>query len=297
LTHFGHTKAKTLARENYFWKKISTNIKIHWNSCRECVIFLSTFPKEKELEKPERPKNVFAHIGIDEYEYKGILSEIYKFEGNERFIDMVLESIGNLGQVVRDESFILSADNCQILYEAILRDAKTVPQLGDVYPQITIRNSYNGTLKKSIAFGISMNDLTNRVSCSFREKLGEIGQKHTENSQVISMGINEYLNSFTTSIEDFFNLNLNTLLQPDDILATLDLIEKVGKKRRETVSALLGDYDELEDGSRQPISAWSLFLAILRFTSTETNINAKIIVENAAVRNLVFPNQMLTALT
>jgi hypothetical protein len=235
--------------------------------------------------------------GTDEYEYKGILSEIYKFEGNERFIDMVLESIGNLGQVVRDESFILSADNCQILYEVILRDAKTVPQLGDVYPQITIRNSYNGTLKKSIAFGISMNDLTNRVSCSFREKLGEIGQKHTENSQVISMGINEYLNSFTTSIEDFFNLNLNTLLQPDDILATLDLIEKVGKKRRETVSALLGDYDELEDGSRQPISAWSLFLAILRFTSTETNINAKIIVENAAVRNLVFPAQMLTALT
>jgi hypothetical protein len=72
----------------------------------------------------------------------------------------------------------------------------------------------------------------------------------------------------------------------------LDLVENVGKKRREEVSTFLSDLTK----NGQSISAWHMFLAIAKFSSVEENLNVKTLMENICERVLVLPVKMMEAL-
>jgi len=72
------------------------------------------------------------------------------------------------------------------------------------------------------------------------------------------------------------------------MLAVLDVIEQYGKKRRDAISALL---EEIQPGGGLP-SAWQIFLAIVRYSSFEQNLNVKRLLENAAESVLVIPARM-----
>ncbi len=233
----------------------------------------------------------------DKFEFRTVLSQFYNFIGNENVITRILEAISALGTQVFHENFIVSPDYTQLYYEAVIRNPKNVPNLGEVYPQITIRNSYNGTLKQTLAFGISLNQsTTQRLACNFRNTLGNFSQKHHESARTITVGLGRYISAFNEGIDELFTENLNRMLSVKDVLATLDMVQEVGLKRRQEVSIILGEYDDKSDQEKPPMSAWNLFLAILKYTSAEQNINAKVLLENIAEKTLILPSRMLTAL-
>jgi hypothetical protein len=72
----------------------------------------------------------------------------------------------------------------------------------------------------------------------------------------------------------------------------------MGKKRREAVSTLLQEMlPDVVEGQPIPLpSAWQVFLAIVRYSSFEPNLNVKRLMENAAEAVLVIPPRMYDVL-
>ena len=68
------------------------------------------------------------------------------------------------------------------------------------------------------------------------------------------------------------------------MFATLDLVEALGKRRRERIADLLSD--------PQNLTAWGMFLAIIKYSSFEPNLNVKRMLENIAQSVLVIPARM-----
>lgn len=230
------------------------------------------------------------------FEYRGILSNFYKFVGNSVALSKIVESITQAGTFVADRKVLINPIFTQMYAQILLRNPKTVPQVGDIFPQLTIRNSYDGTLQQKMAFGISMQLNSRVLSCNFRDSLGQISQKHHESAKTVSVGIGKFVDVFTGGIDDLVSSNMNNQMTYESVSLTLDAIDKIGAKRKDDIQKLIDGYNATLKTLDKPITSWDIFLAILKYTGLEQNINAKVLLENIAERVLIFPTSMMNVL-
>jgi hypothetical protein len=230
------------------------------------------------------------------YRYCGYVSELYQFIGNDILNQQIREAIQEVGAPILEENTILSFDLTSMRNEIIIRSSQNVADVGDILPVMVINNSYDGTKAASISFGISTFVSSNRIVFSF--KLGEMRQIHlvNANTQMTSV-ISSYLAVFSNNIADLVRQNFQSRLTEDQMLGSLDLIERIGKKRRDEISKLLQEIMPTQEGQTPQLpTAWQMFLAIARYSSLEPNLNTKRLLENAAESVLVIPTRMYNVL-
>jgi hypothetical protein len=228
-----------------------------------------------------------------DYQYAGYVSNLYKFIGNDVLNQRIRDAILSVGMPIMTENTIMTYDNTRMRNEIIIQNGQQVANAGDVLPVMIVNNSYNGTRAASVAFGISMAYARNRVTFGF--SLGELRQVHIASSSTsVTSAVNSYMEAFTTGIADMITQSFSSTLNETEMLAVLDVIEGFGKKRREAVSTLL-DEIQRESGNQLP-TAWQMFLAIVRYSSFEPNLNTKRLMENAAESVLVIPQRMFEVL-
>lgn len=228
-----------------------------------------------------------------DYKYSGYVSNLYKFIGNDVLNQSIRDSILSVGMPIMSENPIFTHDYTRMRNEIIIQNGQRVFTIGDVLPVMIVNNSYNGTRAASVAFGITMEYRQNYVVFGFN--LGEMRQVHIANSSTsVSSAINSYMHVFTENISEMISQSFSSQLSEDEMLGVLDIIEGYGKKRREAVSTLLDEIQSESEGSLP--TAWQMFLAIVRYSSFEPNLNIKRMMESAAESVLVIPPRMLEVL-
>lgn len=232
------------------------------------------------------------------YMYCGLVSTIYRFVGNEVLNELIKQSILDVGFPVVKENTLVSYKRTQMRNELSIGNGVISPLIGDVLPVMVIRNTYDGSGAQSIRFGLDMNYDGQNVVFAFN--LGEMRQVHIAGaSTVIQSAVGDYVQGFSENIIDMIGRSFNTTLTEDDLFATLDVVEKLGKKRRNEVSRILQEMmPPVVEGQSPPLpSAWAVFLAIVRYSSLEPNLNIKSLLEDAAQSVLVIPTRMLSMLS
>lgn len=231
-----------------------------------------------------------------QYEFIGVVSDEYKFEGNDIIINGVKDSIRSAGSPVFHEFIYVPRDYSNMLSEILLQHRNNIPTVGDLYPQISISNTYNGRGSKEINFGFSIYNGEERYSSiKFKTKIGSLKQNHVQGARTSVASISSYVQRFNDNIVNLFEQNYNNRVAEEDILKTLDLLEKIGKKKKEEISKAIQDISEQNTNGQ--ITSWNIFLAITKFSSIEKNINVKSLLENVAERVLVLPAEMFEALS
>ena len=267
------------------------------------VVFRPLFTKNmsEELKHPTdnfktNLMGVFTRPSSDKgYMYCGIISDIYHFIGHDVLCNRIRTSISSIGKPILKENIYLTVDNTTMNAEMVIQNQVSVPKAGDVYPTVVLSNNYNGKKAATISFGFRCNDY------SFVFNLGLLRQIHTEYASTrIAADIQSYLNTFTENIIDVVDQSFNAELTEVQMLSVLDLIEEeVGKRRREKVSVIFQDIQKEiteSDSEKKLPAAWHLFLALTRYSSIESNLNARKLIENVAESVLVVPNKMADVL-
>lgn len=228
------------------------------------------------------------------WNYAGIVSYLYNFVGNDAVVGSIEESIAKIGTPIYNEFIQLNPKMTKMCTDVVIQNENNVPEVGDVYPIVNVWNSYDGTKMAEVAFGLTlMTPGGFRHSISLRNTLGCYKQIHVQNSKTtLSYAIGNYVDVVQDNIVDFISTNVSNEVTDTELLASLDLIEKIGKKKREMVSIYL---KELSQGHR-PITSWDLFLAITKFSTVENNLNTKVLLEDIVERILVIPTKMLDSL-
>jgi len=244
-----------------------------------------------------RPVDITEGQETPEYEYCGTVSNLYKFIGNDVLNDRIRNAIASVGMPIMTENHILHPQLTSLRNEIVIQSSQNTPNVGDILPVMIVNNSYNGTRAASVAFGITTEYDRRRVTFGF--SLGEMRQVHIESSDTsVSSAIASYMTIFSDSIVDMIDQSFSSRLTEDEMLGVLDVIEGLGKKRREEVSNLLQEMlPDVVEGQPVPLpSAWQVFLAIVRYSSFEPNLNIKRLMENAAESVLVIPARMYEVL-
>jgi len=233
-----------------------------------------------------------------EWKYVGPISNFYKFVGNGTLVESLRQSLSEFGSPIFNEETFFSSNYSQIRHEMVIQNETDVPSVGGVYPQIILGNSYDGTKASNITFGLFYNNGTDDIRFGFTQKLGKVRQIHMAGSSTtMSSAVGEYVNVFTSNIVDMITENLNNHITAVDVDKSLDLIQKsVGKKRRDVLSEILRSGRETEGVESWSMTSWQLFNVIAKFSTIERNLNAKLLIENAAERVLVVPTQMADAM-
>ena len=227
-----------------------------------------------------------------DFEYVGYVSDFYQFIGNDVLCEQVRNSITSVGLPIVTENPIMSYDLTRLRNEIIIQSSHTHAQAGDILPVMVVNNSYNGTRAASISFGLAMEYNSDRTIFAF--SLGKIRQVHIQNSQTeMRSHVTSYMNAFSENIGDLITNSFNNQVTEEEMLSVLDVIEKYGKKRRDAISTLLEEIQPAEAGLP---SSWQIFLAIVRYSSLEPNLNIKRLLENAAESVLVIPQRMYEVL-
>jgi len=232
------------------------------------------------------------------FRYVGFVSDFYKFMGHEVLNNSIRESIKSVGMPVLREQISTDTAIAKMRNDMIIQNGKVSPIIGDIFPTISVSNSYNGSHAALISFGISM-PTGGALMTSFSFKLGEIRQVHIESAKTtVVAGVSSYVQAFSNSILEMIQNSFNKKLTENDMMATLDYIETLGKKKREGISKILEELTNSKVGDERELpSAWHLFLAIVRYSSLQPNLNARRILENAAEAVLVIPTRMYEVLS
>lgn len=221
----------------------------------------------------------------------GFVSEEYQFIGNEAVVEKIKESIVGTGKpILREWTIIDPPKYTRFLHELEIDNVVTIPQEGDVIPQLTVQNTYDGTGVARVSFGIS---LRGEYRLTFNKKMGSYYQIHNASSKTVLTGvIGSFFEIFNENIGELISANSSKILSDEDILKALAYIEeRAGKRRRADISTFLA---ELCKGSQT--TNWNLFLAIAKFSSKEGTLNSKVLLDNIAERLLVVPEKMIRAL-
>ncbi len=233
----------------------------------------------------------------DEYTYAGLVSRQYKFMGNDVLNQRARDSILEIGMPIIRENPIFSINYTRMRNEIIIQSSVEVPSVGDVFPIMIMHNTYDGTGAAMISFGIGTYHDRQWVSFSFQ--LGQFRQIHIESSETsMSSSIGDYVQTFNENIADMISRSFSTQVSEDDMLTTLDAIEELGKARRKEISKILAEMNPAPVEGQDPSlpTVWQVFLAIVRYSSFEPNLNIKRLLENAAERVLVIPTRMYDVL-
>lgn len=235
----------------------------------------------------------------NDYNYVGYVSQIYKFLGNSVLIDRVQNSLREVGTPILRIATHLAGDLTAIREETILQSSQSSPQAGDIRPVMIASNSYNGTRAATVGFGIAVDGGELIGDTIFGFSMGEMRMVHIESSTTrLTSGINRYMEVFNEHILNMIDTSFNTQITEEQMFATLDIIEKYGKKRRNKISEILADLQPASrEGQTPPLpSVWNVFLAIARYCALEPNLNMKRMLENIAESVLVVPTRMFEVL-
>lgn len=238
--------------------------------------------------RPNPPSEVDT---IPQWEYTGYVSRIYKFVSNEQLVDSIRESIENVGLPVINEHPIMSFKQTQLRSELVIQSQVSSPREGDAYPLIVVRNSYDGSWAQNMQFGLSLQYSGNRLAFAF--SLGEMRQIHVAGATTtLTTTAQDYVNTFSSSLLEMIESSFNSRMTEEQVMATLDIVRELGKRRGDEISRILS---EMTTEGELP-SAWQVFLAIVRYSSFEENLNMKVMLESIAESVLVIPSQMLEVL-
>lgn len=221
----------------------------------------------------------------EDYEYAGHVSNAYKFVGNEQITGPLLDSIMTTGNPITKENIFFSANLAQMRQELVISSSVKSALAGDIMPCVIAGNSYNGTKAATVSFGIATMHNVDYVTFAFN--LGTLRMVHIESSQTtMTSAVTDYIDVFRASISDMISESVQKRLNEEEMLAVLDLVEGLGKRRREIISENLPE----------TVTAWGMFMAIVRYSSFEANLNIKSMLENIAESVLVIPTRMYDVL-
>lgn len=229
------------------------------------------------------------------YRLMGIVSDRYKFVGHDVLINSIKTSVESSGNAILDEKSSFSFGICKMYDQLIIRNGQAIPQVGDVFPQVIVRNTYDGTGSQFIDFGVCLQEqLGGWIGIGLRRTLGTMTQIHVANATArMTAEVGSFVTMFAENIAELIRINFNNIISESEMLSVMDLVEEVGKKKRDKISEII---KELSRATNEAITSWNLFLAITKFSTIEKNLNSKILLENIAERVLTIPAQMMDAL-
>jgi len=230
-----------------------------------------------------------------EPKYICIVSNSYQFTGNQVLNDKIREMVSEIRTPIFRENTLISSSLDSMYHEMIIQNSTNIPQVGDVYPEVIITNSYNGKRAITISFGFVILDgqQNKTLAFGFRTKLSSIKQVHlTSARSSLSAAVGNYVDVFSQNALSLIETNFNTTITDEDLLKVMDLVEKAGKRKRAELSTHLANVTT----ENQALSSWALFNAICKFSTIEKNINTKLLLEDIAERVLVIPAQISEAL-
>lgn len=227
-----------------------------------------------------------------DYTFCGIVSKIYRFIGHDVLNEMIRKAIKETGTPVVEERFF-SNYLTKMRTEFVISSGITSPVAGDVLPVIITGNSYDGNSAAKVSFGLLINSGGEKLSFSF--KLGEMREVHiAKETTSMTANIQQYMQAFGENIVNLIGDNFKTELTEQMMFTALGVVEKIGKKKREAISTILSEL-QAETNQQRP-SAWLVFLAIVRYSSFERNLNVRRLLESAAESVLVVPTNMMNVL-
>jgi len=236
---------------------------------------------------------VFTKPPVDnlQFKYVGFVSDLYQFEGNEVMNNKIRHSISEVGVPIFREYVFLNPIRTRMSNEILIQHPTNVPKVGDIYPQIVVKNTYDGSGAREFLFGFSVLAQNDRIfGFGFKDKIGTIRQVHNIHAKTsFSTPISQYVEVFSKNILEIVDENFKTEITEEHLFTVFDMLEQVGKKRRLEVSTYLKDVTK-ESGGK--VNAWTLFLAITYFSTIEKNVNIKSLLEDIAERVLVIPVQI-----
>jgi hypothetical protein len=261
-------------------------------------VFYKELKTTDDLEVPflglyTRP-NAQPNDVVENPKYVCIVSNNYQFTGNDALNQKIRDMISEIRTPIFREYSLIPPTLDSMYHEMVIQNMHNVPQVGDVYPEVIITNSYNGRRAITVSFGfVVLEGGEKSISFGFRNKLSSIRQVHVTSARsTLSAAVGNYVQAFSQNALSLIETNFNTVVTDDDLLKMLDLVEKVGKKRRVDISNYLSTV--MVEG--ESLSTWKLFNAICKFSTLEKNINAKLVMEDIAERVLVIPLQIAEAL-
>lgn len=231
-------------------------------------------------------------VGNTEYIKAGYVSDLYQFEGNEVMNQKIRDSISEIGTPIFREYIYLNSVRTRMSNEILIQNSSNIPSVGDVYPQVVVNNTYDGSGAREFLFGFSIleNNNSRLFGFGFKNKINKVRQVHNIHSKTsFSSSINNYVEFFSNNILDIITENFNTTVDEEHLLHVFDMLEKIGKKRRTDVSTYIAEASK-QTGGR--VNAWTLFLAITFFSTIEKNVNIKSLLEDVAEKVLVIPVQI-----
>ena len=249
------------------------------------------------------PRNVqIPHMGIftskpeetdlSKFLFVGVVSKFYDFVGNAGVVDSIIQSVEASGQPVFSRRHYMSGNLAELWFELAIGSATNVPSLGDIYPQLSISNSYSGTGAVNIKFGINISGQDGAYGFTFRKFNNNFGGlrkvHHAGFKSTLSTVVGNYVESFGENIIDMITVNFAQPVHGDMVFSLLDLLEKAGKKRRDTFSSYVS---QITENGTKPINIWQLFCALVKMSSVET-LNVKKYMENLAESVLIMPVKM-----
>ncbi len=229
------------------------------------------------------------------FRYCRCISHVYKFQGHDVVTEKVKESLRGLSEgieddILYDESSLLSPDMCVLRNYIAIMNREHAHASGNVYPTLIVGNSYDGSRAATVQFGLSVRgrggDVNYHSNCAF--ELGKMRMVHSQySSTTLTYGIGNFIGAFSEGITELIDQNMALELNEDNIYATLEAIDKLSEKKRNALQEYL---DEVRENGT--LNNWQFFLAILRYSCLQTNLNLKKLLENVAESVLVLPAQM-----
>ena len=215
----------------------------------------------------------------------GTVSEMYQFVGHETINEKIRSMISDAQTPIFYEDPHMSPDIAEMMNSITINNSKTIPTWGDIFPQLVVVNSYNGHKAVTVSFGFSMHSRGERYNIALRNKLGTLRQIHllSSKSKLVS-AVSQFVQIFNNNIINTIEANFNNVVSEEDFLNVLDMVEQIGKKKRETLSAYIS-----ESVGATRMNSWNLFNVLCKFSTIEKHINTRVLLENIAEKVLVLP--------
>jgi len=226
----------------------------------------------------------------DHFKYCRCISHVYKFQGHDVVTAKVQESLRSLSEGVEDntlydEEIYMSPDMCVFRNYITIMNRSHPHEIGNVHPTLIVGNSYDGSRAATVQFGLSIRNQGYRSNFAFN--LGTMRMIHSQySSTTLRYGIGTYLGTFAGSIDEVVESNMAVELNEDNIFAVLEGIDKLSDKKRNALQEFL---DEVR--SNGTLTNWQFFLAIIRYSCLQSNLNLKKLLENVAESVIILPQQ------
>jgi hypothetical protein len=251
----------------------------------------------------EMSNQIIPHYGVytrpegsAEFSQIGIVSQYYQFTGHEFLNEKIRKLICNMEnpkEIFKERPFV-SFNLAWMQNEIIIKNPKRIEDEGKIYPVIIVKNNYQGTGAIQIQFGLYMEGYDGcDYGFGFKQKINSLYQRHlTGASTILGNYIDDYVETFSVSIEEMIQNLFNQTIDDRKIMKTLDFIEKIGgKKRRKNIAEAITS--QKDNSQSTNFNGWDYFQVLSKFSAEEYNISIKSYLNNMVERVIELPPKML----